>query len=1128
MLNLATLSPTEKRDLADAIDYILDYIGMPVSVSKAKTPDYGKKLLALEKKIAAALKKAWAAKTKEAVNKAVEALQDLGDQLSEMHAEIIANGLGEILGRQFVETVKDELVKHIVTAYDMVGRQTAKELEIPYAFTLVDQKAIDWLTKDMTYWVGAYYNTFVKNAVTAGVKEYAVKQGQDAWTTGQRLKEVIGGEKVPPNFVPHGYVRVEQYFEGLACNAITRATVFGRIEPMLQADVETYEIISAGDSRVCWLCHEMDGKTFSIQEAVKIRDAMLNAQNPDDIKAIHPWPKLEEVKGKSEGELAKAGIALPDFHFFCRCDYVASSFTYYEKPLEVEPEPVVPKSEVPDSIKGLKNLGSGAHLGGAGEKYIYQDKKGNKFLFKPAVSKAGAVEPFRAYVQMGCSELAKRIFDPGDFIEIKAMFDEKGRLGTLQKLLPDVEGDFKKLDWHSTVATGQIKMIQQEHVLDWVVGNFDSHAGNFILTAGGKIFGIDKEQAFRYLNDPKSRHMSLDYHPNAVYGEQEPIYNTVYREFAEGKIDLDLQAVLPTLKRLEAISDQEYREIFRPYAEALHGQGSKKTEELLNKIVARKQVVREEYRRFFTSLLKQRDPAFKGIFKFADEMTATQAAQAPISASTLTEQELKKLTVKSLKVIAKDKQIKYFQSMTKDELVQALAHPELAEQLSERAKLRWKEYSRAGAREKAKEPAKPQDVIQDFDMVPDTPFGMAVTKDADKLANLQLNIRRMAIDNKIGFQVQMRVTEPYYQQVEESLKRQFKAKGGNFQYYRGGVFDKGLGCYRAKSSQAHRIPGALVAKGNGFEIYYGAPGRAGLSYEGYLEIRVWNANGEQAAKKFQEILDDLGLSEIKHDPTEEVEKALRLRRLRLLWQHAPKEASRIPVGATSAELAELCRKAGIDPKRADRLVKKEVFPGYWTYVEPGISEEYRKAGAEYLWAGVGTDPRTVMLILGGDTPGMLSTFSRMQNGIIGRGGSEEADIRSGGADQGYVRLATRRNLGKSYERHYKGQGYRLLFDVKELERTDWYAYNADNFGTTDPRTFHNRLSAIDHIKEVDDYYSFGNEIMFRKGISMENLIGITCDSMYQKDRLIEVLQEAGINKIKGIPLDDFIQVKTKL
>lgn len=54
------------------------------------------------------------------------------------------------------------------------------------------------------------------------------------------------------------------------------------------------------------------------------------------------------------------------------------------------------------------------------------------------------------------------------------------------------------------------------------------------------------------MGDAKSHVMSYTYHPNSAYGETEPVYNTLFRRFAEEDIDLNLQDTLPYIKRLRA------------------------------------------------------------------------------------------------------------------------------------------------------------------------------------------------------------------------------------------------------------------------------------------------------------------------------------------------------------------------------------------------------------------------------------------------------------------------------------------------------------------------------------------------------------------------------------------------
>jgi hypothetical protein len=45
---------------------------------------------------------------------------------------------------------------------------------------------------------------------------------------------------------------------------------------------------------------------------------LMAAQDPEDVKTIAPWPKLEDIKGKSSKELVAQGVIVPPYHFFCR------------------------------------------------------------------------------------------------------------------------------------------------------------------------------------------------------------------------------------------------------------------------------------------------------------------------------------------------------------------------------------------------------------------------------------------------------------------------------------------------------------------------------------------------------------------------------------------------------------------------------------------------------------------------------------------------------------------------------------------------------------------------------------------------------------------------------------------
>lgn len=251
-------------------------------------------------------------------------------------------------------------------------------------------------------------------------------------------------------------------------------------------------------------------------------------------------------------------------------------------------------------LKEMKNMGDGSHLGGAGKKDIYSDNYGRQYIFKPSVSKSGNKELFRAFVQQVVSKIASRILNYGDHVPVHIDTTSDGMVGSVQPLIPGVIGNLKDINWR-TLTPEQIQNIQREHVLDWAVGNFDSHAGNFILVERGQVLGVDKEQAFRYTNDTNSLRMSIDYHPNDQYGEWEPIYNDIYRDYAEAKIDLDIGIIDGPLLRLESIPDDEYKHILEPYVKYLN-----LTDSFYQLALVRKNNARVEFQCFFEWLQQQR------------------------------------------------------------------------------------------------------------------------------------------------------------------------------------------------------------------------------------------------------------------------------------------------------------------------------------------------------------------------------------------------------------------------------------------------------------------------------------------------------------------------------------------
>lgn len=232
------------------------------------------------------------------------------------------------------------------------------------------------------------------------------------------------------------------------------------------------------------------------------------------------------------------------------------------------------ENEIPPNLQYVKK----SDLGGTHEAHIFKDDAGNQYMFKPAVDSQGNPSPMMAAADSIASQLQK-IGRPGyhvpameDFMEVPAKPGSKAAQhgeandyihGSVQKLIPGaVSGSYKGLD-PQLLEAPEIKALQQEHVIDWLISNHDAHGGQFIRKDLGEVYGIDKSQAFKYFPNDE---LSTTYHPNAKYGEDEPYYNKMWRAAAEGKMKFNPADSKETIDRLMSIPDDKYRELLEGYA----------------------------------------------------------------------------------------------------------------------------------------------------------------------------------------------------------------------------------------------------------------------------------------------------------------------------------------------------------------------------------------------------------------------------------------------------------------------------------------------------------------------------------------------------------------------------------
>lgn len=808
--------------------------------------------------------------------------------------------------------------------------------------------------------------------------------------------------------------------------------------------------ITADDERVCQICGTIDGETRKMDDSFSF------------------------------------GKLLPPVHPSCRC---AVGYREAVAPLtspqnsgtmntagQQQPQPAN-QPEIPPDVtvpNGMTYNGE-IKLGGTGRMYSYLDADGNEWLFKPAESKGGKPEIFRAYSQE-VGYKVQGIVDPDSAVQVGTGTLD-GRFGAFQRRISTVSGNNYK-GWQNgygmtdaDITPEMVEQFQREHVTDWLLGNFDSHGGNFVTDVSGKIIGIDKEQAFKYLSDASSRTMSYKYHPNAKYGETEPIYNTLFRKYAHGDIDLNPQNTLKYIQRLEAIPDSEYREIFRNYAESLCGKG-KAAEQMLDSIVARKSSLRETYRTFYTDLMAERTGTTQ-TFKWADEiMGGVTPAKAP------------KVTVPSVKPAPKAPDI-----------------PKIPVKTASGYRI--------------------DEVMDDLTVLPNNQHGVALRSDGGMVEGLNVTGRRVTIDGSDYYEISGKLTEESWKQAAKTVKSQGGTGEMDF------LVRDSAGGYDRFNSGMKLEANRLTAGGGEMEIYSDIVNKDKFGMAGYFRVRV-PATGNAAADKkaIQEVFDKSGLTALTSSPTDADE--LLLKKTRIAWQRDPaafEKARYLTGNAREKAIDDILKKSGIDLNRVNGMTLKEVFPGYSTYVDEAALAEYQNAGLTHIWAGVGNSDSVVAIC---KSDGFAATNYRITSGMKRCGASPDTDMCTGGSDGVFTRIGV--NANRDYSDSYLGGRYRVIIDPKEMTRTDWWAHKGDEYGVAKPDScvFSTRLSGIDFVKSQNGHFNSSNEIIFRHGISTDKFIGISCENEAYRRELLTKFKSEGITEFNGIPIDKFVTVTTKV
>lgn len=188
------------------------------------------------------------------------------------------------------------------------------DANIDVAMTVRDRRAAAWLARDNLFWVREVWNQDLGQRISNTAMTTVLEGGRTS-DVAAKLKERLGQFDEP-----------DSYWDVLANSAVVRGRSMGSVSGFNAAGVATFRFLAVNDERTSPICQTMNGKIFTLEQANAHVDAVLETNDPDELKAVSPWVQPVEVAGLSVEDLASQGVILPPLHGRCRSTVIVESF----------------------------------------------------------------------------------------------------------------------------------------------------------------------------------------------------------------------------------------------------------------------------------------------------------------------------------------------------------------------------------------------------------------------------------------------------------------------------------------------------------------------------------------------------------------------------------------------------------------------------------------------------------------------------------------------------------------------------------------------------------------------------------------------------------------------------------
>ena len=199
---------------------------------------------------------------------------------------------------------------------------------------------------------------------------------------------------------------------------------------------------------------------------------------------------------------------------------------------------------------------------------------GKRYLLKPGLQKdRKTIDPYKVFA-MECGYKIQKIVNPDGLVNVrivKLSFEGVSIYCSAIEEIPNIRNYALLEDkLHINLSEKEIKCFLKEFIVDYLIYNYDSKLDNYIVNEQKQVYGIDKEQALKYIlsfyNNGWDTAMTYDFNPNNIYS----IYKKIFCDYISGfqKIDDSIfNECMNVIKKVELISDNEYLDIFKNFVE---------------------------------------------------------------------------------------------------------------------------------------------------------------------------------------------------------------------------------------------------------------------------------------------------------------------------------------------------------------------------------------------------------------------------------------------------------------------------------------------------------------------------------------------------------------------------------